>query len=261
MIEDGESVQGGLSLVRREGESIRRPWRSWSAAVGELLRHLERVGFTGAPRVLGGGPQEGEEVLSLLHGEVGGSPWPPALLADEGVVALGRWLRDYHEAVRDFRPSPQALWAGGDVPWRPGLIMRHGDLGTWNSVWMPDGLVGVIDWDLAVPGEPIDDLAQLAWYSVPLRSPERQRRAGYGPDGAPLARRLRLLCAAYGGVDPAEVLDALVRLQRWETERIARLGPLGVEPWSTFLEREFVPDIEAERSWALARRAELLGEE
>jgi hypothetical protein len=259
MIQDGESMQGGLSLVRREGESIRRPWREWSAAVRELLQHLERVGFSGAPRALGDGPQDGEEVVSLLHGEVGLSPWPQALLADDATVALGHWLRDYHEAVRDFRPSPQAVWAGGDVPWRPGLIMRHGDLTSWNSVWTQDGLVGFIDWDLAVPGEPLDDLAQLAWYSVPLRSLERQRRAGFGQDGAPLARRLRLLCAAYGA-DPGDVLDALARLQLWETERIARLGPLGVEPWSTFLRQDFIPDIEAERAWALARRAELLAE-
>ncbi|MEU1161380.1 phosphotransferase [Streptomyces sp. NPDC005921] len=58
--------------------------------------------------------------------------------------------------------------------------MRHGDLTSWNSVWADDRLVGVIDWDLAIPGEALDDLAQLAWYSVPLRLPDRQRRVGYG---------------------------------------------------------------------------------
>ncbi|MFD0140709.1 hypothetical protein ACFVIL_43320 [Streptomyces sp. NPDC127159] len=61
------------------------------------------------------------------------------------------------------------------------------------------------DWDLAIPGHALDDLAQLAWYSVPLRLPDRQRRVGYGAAGAPLARRLRLrlrlLCDAYGA-DP-----------------------------------------------------------
>ncbi|WP_051969169.1 phosphotransferase [Kitasatospora azatica] len=258
MIQDGESMRGGLSVVRREGETIRRPWRVWTPAVHELLRHLERVGFSGAPRALGTGPDEGEEVVSLLHGEVGLYPWPQALLADEGVTALGRWLRDYHEAVRDFRPSPQAVWCDGDARWRPGLIMRHGDLTSWNSVWANDQLVGFIDWDLAIPGEALDDLAQLAWYSVPLRLPERQRKVGYGQAGAPLARRLQLLCAAYGA-DPADVLDALARLQRDETQRIARLGVLGEDPWASFLRQDFIPDIEAERAWALARREELLG--
>ncbi|WP_051966796.1 phosphotransferase [Kitasatospora mediocidica] len=258
MIKDGETMRGGLSEVRREGETIRRPWRVWTPAVHELLRHLENVGFSGAPRVLGAGPDEGEEVVSLLHGEVGLYPWPKALLADEGVTALGRWLRDYHEAVRDFRPSPAAVWCDPAAQWRPGLIMRHGDLTSWNSVWENDRLTGFIDWDLAIPGEPLDDLAQLAWYSVPLRLPDRQSRVGYGKEGAPLARRLRLLCAAYGAV-PGDVLDALARLQRDETERIARLGVLGEDPWAAFLRQDFIPEIETERAWALARREELLG--
>lgn len=103
-------MRGGLSTVRRVGETILRPWRVWTPAVRELLRHLEQVGFAGAPRALGDGPVDGHEVVSLLRGEVGLYPWPRALLADEGVTALGRWLRDYHEAVRGFRPSSQAVW-------------------------------------------------------------------------------------------------------------------------------------------------------
>ncbi|UPZ33753.1 phosphotransferase [Streptomyces sp. LRE541] len=229
----------------------------WTPAVRELLRHLEQVGFAGVPRALGDGPVDGHEVVSQLRGEVGLSPWPPALLADEGITALGRWLRDYREAVRDFRPSDQAVWCDPDARWRPGLIMRHGDLRSWNTVWADDRLVGVIDWDLAIPGDALDGLAQLAWYSVPLRLPDRQRRVGYGVVGAPLARRLRLLCDAYGA-DSADVLDALARLQRTETERIARLGPLGADPWAAFLRQNFIPDIEEERAWALARREEFL---
>lgn len=55
------------------------------------------------------------------------------------------------------------------------------------------------------------------------------------------------------------MLDALAQLQRDETERIARLGPLGADPWAVFLRQNFIPDIEEERVWALARREELLG--
>ncbi|MEW2290701.1 hypothetical protein [Streptomyces sp. NPDC047841] len=116
----------------------------------------------------------------------------------------------------------------------------------------------VIDWDLAIPGEALDDLAQLAWYSVPLRLPDRQRRVGHGAAGDPLARRLRLLCEVFGE-NSADVLDALTRLQREETDRIARLGRLGADPWATFLRQNFIPDIEEERAGALARREELLG--
>ncbi|RPK32255.1 hypothetical protein EES39_39145 [Streptomyces sp. ADI92-24] len=36
MIQAGESMRGGLSTVRREGETILRPWRVWTPAVREL---------------------------------------------------------------------------------------------------------------------------------------------------------------------------------------------------------------------------------
>ena len=43
--------------VVRVGDTVRRPQRSWSAATHTLLRHLEAVGFEGAPRFLGADSQ------------------------------------------------------------------------------------------------------------------------------------------------------------------------------------------------------------
>ncbi|TFV32123.1 hypothetical protein E4K10_15325 [Streptomyces sp. T1317-0309] len=59
-------------------------------------------------------------MVSLLRGEVGLYPWPRGSSRTRASPALGRWLRDYHEAVRDFRPSSQAVWCDPDARWRPG---------------------------------------------------------------------------------------------------------------------------------------------
>ncbi|WP_372350280.1 phosphotransferase [Streptomyces sp. KL116D] len=77
------------------------------------------------------------------------------------------------------------------------IIIRHGDLGPWNSIWNGDRLAGFIDWDLRSRPGALDDLAQSkAWY-VPCRPSEQQRRASIsgeaqhsGPPRRPL-RRLR----------------------------------------------------------------------
>ena len=37
----------------RVGDTVRRPAGPWTPAVDALLRHLEDVGFPGAPRALG----------------------------------------------------------------------------------------------------------------------------------------------------------------------------------------------------------------
>ncbi|WP_329112241.1 aminoglycoside phosphotransferase family protein [Streptomyces sp. NBC_01353] len=255
MIEDGATDRGSVTTVRWIGETIRRPVGEWTPAVHALLTHLETVGVTQAPRVLG--TDGTDEVLSLLHGEPAFTPWPSALRSTVGISELGRWLRDYHDAVRDFQPPADARWQGQEAEWRPGMVIRHGDLGPWNSVWNGDRLAGFIDWDFAAPGHALDDLAQLAWYAVPLRPAEQQRRASIAGEYT-LRSRLDALCAAYGA-RPAAVLDALDAVQSHEAERIERLGRRGHEPWATFLARGDVAEMVAEQSWLRSERPVLLG--
>lgn len=255
MIEDGATARGSVNTVRRVGDTIHRPTGPWTPAVHALLNHLEAVGFTRAPRVLG--VEDGHEVLSLLHGETATRPWPAAPRGLAGIAALGTWLREYHEAVAGFRPAPGARWRDDEAAWKPGMIIRHGDLGLWNSVWDGDRLTGYIDWDFAVPGHALDDLAELAWYGAPLSLAEKARAAGI--DGEELqAARLDALCAAYGA-SPAAVLDAVDALQTREAARIAELGGRGLEPWASFLARGDVEEISAGREWLRSRRAALAG--
>ena len=58
--------------VYRVGEVVLREARPWSATVQALLRHLARVGFAAAPRVVEPGFDEhGRETLTFIHGTSG----------------------------------------------------------------------------------------------------------------------------------------------------------------------------------------------
>jgi 8-oxo-dGTP pyrophosphatase MutT (NUDIX family) len=237
---------GSVTTVRRCGDTVRRTTGRWTPAVHALLRHLGARGFDAAPRVLGI-DEQGGEVLSYIRGEVATRPWPEALLAEDGLIQVGRMLRQYHEAVSDFRPPPGVAWRTPGAP-RDGEVIRHGDLGPWNSVWDRGHLVGLIDWDFAEPGTRIQDLAQAAWYFVPLRPDGHCRKAGFAspPDRA---RRLHVLCDAYGGCANAEVIEALERLIEIEAERTRKLGTRGLEPWTTFLRRGDIEEFAREAAW------------
>lgn len=240
-IVDGGAAQGSVNRVRRVGDRVIRPAGPWTPAVHAVLRHLHASGFSAVPRPIA---QDAlTETVTYLPGEAAKRPWPDVLRADDGLIALGRWLAGYHRAVRDHVPAADARWRAPDAAWRPGLIVRHGDLGPWNSIWDGGRLIGVIDWDFAEPGLPIDDVAQLAWYAVPLRPAHA--------DGLDRGWRLRCLCAAYG-VATAEVLGAVVALQRRERERTLRWGGAGLEPWRTFLARGDADAIAADGEWLMA---------
>ena len=78
-------------------------------------------------------------------------------------------------------------------------MVCHGDLGPHNTVFDGDRAVALIDFEDDVgPGRRVDDLAQAVWGFADLTSAEV-------PVGEQ-ARRTRLMCEAYGGVDPAEVV-------------------------------------------------------
>lgn len=246
MESDRKSHRGSLHTVERIGDTIRRPVNRWTPAVHGVLRHLEDREMHGVPRLLG--VDDEYETLSWIEGEPGTRPWPEVLRTDSGIEQISGFLKSFHHLVKDYIPSETAGWCVPDLRWQPGLIIRHGDLGPWNTIWADDVLQGVIDWDFAEPGETITDIAQLAWHLVPLRGDGFWSKAGF-EDPPVLRNRLHVLCEAYGEFSPNSVIQALLDLQKTEISRISTLGRSGVEPWRTFFRRGDLEDTTRERDW------------
>ncbi len=62
----------------------------------------------------------------------------------------------HHAAIADFAPA-DPVWRHGSESLGHGQIALHGDLGPHNLIWSGDAIVGVIDFELARPGKPMDD--------------------------------------------------------------------------------------------------------
>ncbi len=92
---------GGVNIVVKIGNTVRRPSEVWSPRVHELLAELRRQGFTGAPEFLGF-DEHGREVLTFLAGDVSNYPLTPSAATETALVSAGRLLRTYHDATVDF---------------------------------------------------------------------------------------------------------------------------------------------------------------
>lgn len=207
--EETRLAGGNVGGAIRVGDTVRRPTGPWTPAVHALLRHLEGAGLDGIPQVLGI-DESGREILSFLPGrsvDVDNEVVSDALLA-AGVS----WLRRFHNAVRTYRPSGPVEWRGGPRTLGDDEIICHHDPGAYNWIVSGDRLVGVIDWDMAGPGRPLDDLAFMAWNSVPLYRPIPVRDA---------AHRLALMADTYGDVDPLDLMEHSVVRMTKATDRIA----------------------------------------
>ena len=257
--EEEVALPGAIGAVR-VGSTIRKPAGPWTPTVHALLRFLLDRGFDLVPEPLGL-DENGREIQSLLPGVSAYRPWPPVMLRLEGIERLASVLRRYHDLVRGFDPGPESRWRAGRGAPRDGEVVRHGDFGAWNTLWDGDRLVGVVDWDMAEPGPPIDDLAFLAIHAVPLRSDERAKTSGFLGD-VPRSDRLRALCLAYGGYRPTQVVRAAALHHERDRARTAEWGARGREPWATFLADGDLATIEDDASWlaahgdAVARAAE-----
>lgn len=186
---------GGGHLTRgvvRAGDTVRRPRAS--AFVERLLRHLEAVGFDGAPRWLGV-DDEGRDVLGYLPGRVAEVD---QRLSGAQVAAAGRLLRAFHDATR-----------GSALAGEHETVCHH-DAGPHNMVFGEDGLpYALIDFDVAAPGDALDDVSYAAWLCCLNSAWVHSAR----PDAQ--ARCLRRFVDSYGLDEArrAEVLDAVIARQ------------------------------------------------
>jgi len=85
----GIANRGNVVLI---GDAVHRPQRTTSPATHALLRHLEVVGFAGAPRFLGVDAHN-REILSYIPGTPVLLPYPDWALSVDALISDAKLLR------------------------------------------------------------------------------------------------------------------------------------------------------------------------
>lgn len=143
--------------VVRLGDTVRRPISSSSPFVARLLTHLAKCGFDGAPRYLGR-DEHNRDILSYIHG------WVPATFQQfehDQIWCAGQLLQRFHAAT-----------AGTDLV-DQGQVMCHHDPGPNNVVFQEGRPHAFIDFDMAAPGDPLEDIGYMAWTWCVSSRPDR----------------------------------------------------------------------------------------
>ncbi|MEV4166967.1 phosphotransferase [Nonomuraea dietziae] len=184
-------LQGGdvTDGVVRIADTVRRPICRSSPAVHALLRHLEAVGFDGAPRLVGM-DAAGREIITFVPGTAGLTVHS---VTDEALGSLAVLLRRFHDATEGF-PLAGHRWEGGsnddDVP----EVIGHCDLTPENVIFQGAEPVALIDFDLARPTTRAFDVVTTLRHWAPIADPvDRHPLLRHVDVGA----RLRLFCEAY----------------------------------------------------------------
>ena len=259
MVETGEEPLpgGNLTTVVRLGDTVRRPAGPWTPAVHALLAHLERKGFDAAPHALGF-DEQGREVLTYLEGETVGAatPWPAWCWSAKTLTGVARMLRAYHEAVRDFAPATDARWRLASGAPRPDDVICHNDVAPYNLVRRPNGELALIDWDVAGPGDSLDDLAFAARAFAPLHPDDECRRLGFQAL-AERATRLRALLDAYGLERRAGFVERIEARLEASIQRITRAANAGEKPFQQLIAKGRLEPVNLSLRWIANNRTTL----
>lgn len=129
-------------------------------------------------------------------------------------------------------------------------MICHGDLGPWNVVWRGLTPVGLVDFDFAQPGPPMDDIAYALEYLVPFRD-DAQALRSHGFRATPdRARRLGLFAEAYGLDGPAGLVDAVIRRQRRTAGDVRTLAERGLEPQGAWVRSGYLDVVAGRVRWS-----------
>lgn len=232
---------GGVSRV---GRTVRRPTGPWTPAVHALLRYVNDAGLRGVP-IVHGIDDDGREVLEYVEGR--GVPVDREVVLDSVLVEGVAWLREYHDLVYSYRPEGVVEWRTGPAELRPGQVICHNDPGAYNWIIQSGHFVAMIDWDLAAPGDPLDDLAFMAWTALPL-----YREIPLGD----LARRVDLLVDTYAEYGPRTVLEAVRTRMLSASDRIEDGVERGDEGLTRLARRRGEPQRTRDRVAAYEARIE-----
>ncbi|HEY8199723.1 MAG TPA: phosphotransferase [Actinomycetota bacterium] len=227
ILPSGHAHPGDLVRI---GSTVRRPVGSYTPAVHAYLRHLEKVGFEGSPRVHGI-DSEGREVLDFIPGDVPHSPLPAWAGTDGALASLARLLRRLHDAAASFSPPPEAVWHEPQPPMTyAGTRVCHNDLVPDNVVFRDGQAVAFIDFDLSAPVDPIWDVAVAIRHWLPVRAEPDLERAHLDREPGP---RLALFCDAYGlsAHDRSRLLDAVLECTRYAHDYVQMKAAAGERAW------------------------------
>jgi Ser/Thr protein kinase RdoA (MazF antagonist) len=247
--------------VVRVGRTVRRPMRPHTPAVHALLRHLEAVGFDGAPRVLGIDAQN-REVLSYLPGQVPHRPLPPYALSQATLVALAELQLRYHQAAIGFEPPSWAQWDGELTTQVDGPVelICHCDINLENVIFRagPDGPqpYALIDFDLARPATRLVDIIQTLRYWAPLAAPA-DRDPAFGDLDVPA--RIAVFCQAYGlsYAERARLVPVAVRWMRRSPITITERAEQRGGAWARMLDAGVGERLLRAAAWLESSRAEI----
>lgn len=242
-----EVLAGRVTEFVRVGDTVLRPPSANSESMRQLLLHLERSGFAGAPCVVGSEP-DGGVALTWIDG------WVPTDLEgwklDAGALeSVGELLRAYHDCVRGF--APDTGFEEGPQLVAEGQIVCHGDIAPRNTVFRDGRAAAFIDWDGIFVSSPMWDLGHAVWQFGPVCGDDDPWLRDW-PAPADRSERIAAILRGYRlrGSEAEYLGDMVVEVIAGCRRSVARKAAAGIPAYVRMRDEGVLNDLDSQRRTA-----------
>ena len=133
-------------------------------------------------------------------------------------------------------------------------MVCHGDFGPWNIVWYGPTPVGLLDFEYARPGDPLDDVAYACEYFVPFwDDADCLCRLCY-PEPPDRRQRLSIFAEAYGLGSADGLVDRVITVQSGMRDLVARLANEGFPRQVDLVAAGYLDELRARIDWSWEHR-------
>lgn len=239
---DDKQILSADKGVYRQGDTVHRPRRPWSASVRRFLLYLEEGGF---PTERSLSLTDTEEVTAFIEGEM----VHPHKWTDEALYEVGMLVGNLHRFSADFAERTDDVWQpwclreiGRSSPPRSPRICCHGDIAPWNMITKNGHPSLLVDFEFAGPLDPMVELSRVCWLFPQLVDDDLGELYAL-PSPEKRAEQVRLICEGYGLPRPRrrELTEQIIETVICETAHEAidpglsfsSAGPLWGFAWRT----------------------------
>lgn len=193
---------------------IRKRAQIWSNQIHAYLNFLKLVEFKGVPIPLGF-DEHGNELLTYVKGKTCDYPLSDSVKSENALISAAKLLREYHSVSEKYIKEtkfPEDGWMFSAK--RPVEIICHNDFAPYNICFSGSEAIGLIDFEAAMPGPKIWDVAYALYRFAPFTHPSNKDGFGRLTDQC---KRAKIFCDTYelDNTDRENMADVII--ERLET--------------------------------------------
>lgn len=174
-------------------KKVYKPKQAWTEQLHHFLNFIINRGANFVPTPVGF--DENNEILSYIDGETCDYHLSNNIKSEQALISSAKLLRKYHDISEQYVATVKSSLTTWMFPAKnPIEVICHNDFAPYNILFKGKQAVAIIDFEAAIPGPRLWDIAYAIYRFAPLTNPNNKE--GFGNLSEQI-KRANIFCNSY----------------------------------------------------------------